>query len=148
MIIDGVSVSPQLKVSMIVGRGSTTYNPRPIFQRKPIDLRDRVPYGLPAVPGDSQAAAVSLPWQFKGRGRIAGTVKEKSTPTNVPLARKVRLYREPDGRLVRTTWSAPVTGAYEFHGIPLDAVYTVVSYDHTGVYRSAAADNLIPEAIP
>lgn len=148
MIIDGVSVSPQLKIEITVGRGSSTYSPMPIPRLKENDLRDRLPYGLPASPGDLQQYGVTMPWQFKGRGRIAGTVKEKSSPTNVPLARKVRLYREPDGRLVRTTWSDPVTGEYEFRGLPMGARYCVISYDHTGLYRATSADNLEPEAIP
>jgi hypothetical protein len=148
MIIDGVSVSPQLKTSTILGRGSADRNAKPVIQLKAQDLRDRVPYGLPAAPGDVQVSGVLLPWQFKGRGRIVGTVKEKSTPTNIPLGRRVRLYREPDGRLIRTTWSDPVTGAYVFNGIPLGAVYSVVSYDHTGLYRAVIGDNLAPEPIP
>jgi hypothetical protein len=148
MIIDGQTVLPQLKVSIRQARGSSTHDPRPVFQRKVMDLRDRAPFGLTEAPVLAPSTGVLAPWQFKGRGRIAGTVKEKATPTNVPLARKVRLYREPDGRLIRTTWSDPVTGAYEFCGIPLDYRYVVVSYDHLGLYRATIADNLAPDPIP
>lgn len=133
----------------IVGRGSASFNARPIAQRKTVDLRDRVPFGLPVTVSETQSSYSALrPWQFKGRGRIAGTVKEKANPTDKPVARRVRLYREPDGRLVRTVWSDPVTGAYEFYGIPMDAKYTVVSHDYLSLYRAVLADNLAPELIP
>lgn len=131
----------------IVGRGSASFNARPIAQRKTVDLRDRVPFGLPDSETPS-SYSVLRPWQFKGRGRIAGTVKEKASPSDKPVRRRVRLYREPDGRLVRTVWSDPVTGAYEFYGIPMDARYTVVSHDYNALYRAVLADNLAPELIP
>lgn len=132
----------------VVGRGSSSFNARPVMQRKSVDLRDRAPFGLPVTTAEVvQSYSVMRPWQFKGRGRIAGTVKEKASPTDKPVARRVRLYREPDGMLVRTTWSHPVTGAYEFYGIPLDAKYTVVSHDYLSLYRAVLADNLAPELI-
>lgn len=133
----------------VVGRGSSSFNARPALQRKTVDLRDRAPFGLPVTTSETLGSYSALrPWQFKGRGRITGTVKEKASPTDKPVARRVRLYREPDGRLIRTTWSDPVTGAYEFYGIPMDAKYTVVSHDYAGLYRAVLADNLAPELIP
>jgi hypothetical protein len=48
--------------------------------------------------------------QFAGRGRISGTVKDKGTP-NMPVRRRVRLYQDRDGLLVRETWSDATTGA-------------------------------------
>lgn len=83
-----------------------------------------------------------------GRGRIIGTVKEKNTPTNTPLKRRVVLLSMPGSRAIRETWSDPATGAYEFTEVAMDRVYTVVSYDHTGIYRGVVADNLTPEAMP
>lgn len=80
-----------------------------------------------------------------GRGRITGTVKEKNTPANTPLKRRVVLLSMPGSRAIRETWSDPTTGAYEFTEVAMDRVYTVVSYDHTGIYRGVVADNLIPE---
>lgn len=133
----------------LLGRGSATFNARPLIQSKPVDQRDRAPFGLPVQPSELTGPYnIYQPWQFKGRGRIAGTVKEKASPTDKPVARRVRLYREPDGRLIRTTWSDPVTGAYEFYGIPMDTRYTVVSHDYNALYRAVLADNLAPELIP
>ena len=83
-----------------------------------------------------------------GRGRITGTVKEKNTPANTPLMRRVVLLSMPGSRAIRETWSDPVTGVYEFNEVAMDRVYTVVSYDHTGIYRGVVADNLTPEVMP
>jgi len=83
-----------------------------------------------------------------GRGRITGTVKEKNTPANTPLMRRVVLLSMPGSRAIRETWSDPVTGVYEFTEVAMDRVYTVVSYDHTGIYRGVVADNLTPELMP
>ena len=83
-----------------------------------------------------------------GAGYIVGTVKEKNTPANTPLKRRVVLLSMPGSRAIRETWSDPDTGAYEFTGVATDRVYTVVSYDHTGIYRGVVADNLTPEVMP
>lgn len=80
-----------------------------------------------------------------GRGRITGTVKEKNTPANTPLKRRVVLLSMPGSRAIRETWSDHVTGVYTFDEVAMDRVYTVVSYDHTGIYRGVVADNLAPE---
>lgn len=81
-----------------------------------------------------------------GRGQIVGTVKEKSTPTNVPLRRKVRLFHELSGRFIRETWSDD-TGNYAFTGIDPTQRYTVVSYDYLQNYRAVIADNILPEVM-
>lgn len=81
---------------------------------------------------------------FGGAGKIVGTVKEKSTPTNVPLVRRVQLYSEVTRLLVGETWSDSA-GTYAFTGIDMLQKYTVISYDHTGIYRAVVADNLSPE---
>jgi hypothetical protein len=147
-IVAGVPVNTFQTGDYTIGRGSAGFNARPVLQRKTTDLRDRAPYGMPMTLSELVGDRIYRPWQFKGRGRIAGTVKEKASPTDKPVARRVRLYREPDGRLVRTTWSDPVTGAYEFSGIPMDTKYTVVSHDYLTLYRAVLADNLAPELIP
>ncbi len=82
-----------------------------------------------------------------GRGRVSGTVKEKGTPTNTPLRRRVRLFDEATTLLVREAWSDPITGVYSFDYVDLAARYTVLSYDHTGAYRAVVADGQIPELI-
>jgi len=105
-----------------------------------------------AVIGSTQPVTAALPSPLDiydgGRGRVTGTVKEKNTPTNTPLKRRVVLLSMPGSRAIRETWSDPVTGVYEFTDVAMDRVYTVVSYDHTGVYRGVVADNLVPEVMP
>lgn len=81
-----------------------------------------------------------------GRGQIVGTVREKSTPTNVPLRRKVRLFHELSGRFIRETWSDDA-GNYAFTGIDPTQRYTVVSYDYLQNYRAVIADNILPEVM-
>lgn len=81
-----------------------------------------------------------------GTGIIVGTVKEKATPSNLPLRRKVRLFHEFSGRFVRETWSNDA-GDYVFTGIDRTQRYTVVSYDYLNNYRAVIADNILPEAM-
>ena len=82
---------------------------------------------------------------FDGAGRITGTVKEKSTPANTPLARQVLLFADRGWVLVDSTWSHPVTGAYAFDNLETNQTYTVVSIDHTTMYRAVIADRIRPE---
>lgn len=120
------------------------YNPvvgEPVMQAKVTDLSDQLPYGIPTEP----LSGSTRPWEFKGRGRITGTVK--NTPAT-PVRRLVRLYREPGGLLVKSTWSDPLTGAYTFDGLAMHYRYTVVSFDHTQTFRAVIADRVLPEAIP
>ena len=82
-----------------------------------------------------------------GNGRIAGTVKIDSSP-DYPVWRRVRLFDRRDNRLVRETWSDPVTGAYAFEYINPTRQYVVVAYDHSGVYNAEVLDALTPELMP
>lgn len=75
------------------------------------------------------------------RGRIVGTVKRKSDPSNIPLKRRVRLYRDRDGMLIRETWSDD-SGNYQFDYIEEGEPHTVISHDYQHNYRAVAADNL------
>ncbi|MGO4608429.1 SPRY domain-containing protein [Variovorax sp. 2RAF20] len=77
----------------------------------------------------------------QGIGRVKGTTKDKGTP-NVPVSERVRLYREPDGLLIREVWSTPGTGAYSFDYVDELQAYTVISYDHDKNFRAVVADNL------
>ena len=83
-----------------------------------------------------------------GIGMIYGTVKEKNTPANTPLHRRVLLIDEASRMTIRETWSDARTGNYEFRGVKEGVTYTVTSYDHTGAYRAVVADHQIPELIP
>ena len=90
------------------------------------------------------------PWrdmEFDGKGKVAGTVKEKNTPANTPMRRRVRLVREIDGLQIRETWSDAATGYYEFLEIDERHKYTVISYDYAANYRAVIADNLTPETL-
>ena len=82
-----------------------------------------------------------------GAGRIAGTVKIDSSP-DYPVWRRVRLFDRRDNRLVRETWSDPVTGAYAFEYINPTRQYVVVAYDHSGGYNAEVLDALTPELMP
>lgn len=78
-----------------------------------------------------------------GNYRIAGTVAIDDSP-DIPVSRRVRLFHRLSGRMVRETWSAPVSGAYEFRNLR-SQLYLVVSHDHTGVYNAAVKDSITPE---
>lgn len=83
-----------------------------------------------------------------GLGRIQGTVKEDSSPSDLPLRRRVRLFREVDGLIVRETWSDAATGVYSFDNIDMAGRYFVVAFDYEYNYRAVIADNLQPELMP
>ena len=82
--------------------------------------------------------------EFGGRGRIYGTVSIKGTPSNVPVARRVRLLRSRDSYLARETWSKP-DGSYSFDGISEQYEYDVVAFDRELNYFSQVANNKKPE---
>lgn len=79
-----------------------------------------------------------------GEGRISGTVKEKNSPANTPLARRVVLLRDIDAQVIAETISDPITGAYEFVRLREGLKYTVLAFDHKHNYRAVVADNLEP----
>lgn len=127
------------------GLGTPFPTNTPVFGSRPQEGIDRLPLGIPQNNYEWSLNPAANVMQFKGRGKIVGTVKTKNSPTNLPAHRRVRLYREPDGLLIRTVWSDPVTGVYEFIGIPMDTTYTVVSHDYTGAFRAVLADGLTPD---
>lgn len=84
-----------------------------------------------------------------GLGRVRGRTVEqedKNSP-KVPVSRRVRLYRDRDGLLIREAWSN-AQGEYDFQRIDSTTAYTVLSYDHEGDFRAVVADRVIPEAMP
>jgi len=83
--------------------------------------------------------------EYGGRGRIVGTVKNKGEPSDAPVYRRVRLFKDRDGQCVAETWSDAATGAYVFENINPAHKYSVLSYDHTGQFRAVVADSLTPE---
>lgn len=104
----------------------------------------QVPPGGTVAP----AAVQFMDVQHGGQHRIAGTVKEKGNPTNVPLRRRVLLLDERSQLVIRETWSNAATGAYAFAGIRGDITYTVMTFDSAKNYRAVIADNLTPELMP
>lgn len=94
---------------------------------------------------DTPQATADLRWS--GQFRIVGTTKNKATPTDVAVSRRVRLHDQKTGDPVRETWSDATTGAYTFTGIR-QTVYYVVSFDHTNTFGGVIADNLTPEPMP
>lgn len=83
-----------------------------------------------------------------GAGFIASTVKEKNTPADTPLRRRVRLYRDVDGLLLRQTWSDATTGDYRFDDLDPTQHCTVIGIDHLHNHRAVIADRLLPEVSP
>lgn len=143
-IIPGTPVSIKYQDTGTFAPGN--YNPAvgsPKVIHQDTDLTDALPYGI--LKGSvNNPVANPDPWEFKGRGLITGTVK--ITPAT-PARRLVKLYREPEGVLVKSTWSDAVTGAYEFRGVREGQTYTVISYDHTGSYGAVIADKLVPTTL-
>ncbi len=86
--------------------------------------------------------------EFGGHGVVSGTVKRDADPVDLPMRRRVRLFDERSGLLVREAWSEAATGAYSFAGLDATRTYTVVAYDHDHAYRAVIADNMTPEAAP
>jgi hypothetical protein len=81
-----------------------------------------------------------------GIGRIAATVEVDATPNDLPVVRRVRLYRMRDGALVREVWSN-ADGTFSFDYIDELERYYVIAFDYTHSYRAVIADNLTPSLI-
>lgn len=78
-----------------------------------------------------------------GKFRIEGhTYIDDST--DIPVSRRVRLYRQKSGLLVAETRSDPVTGHYAFDGIA-DQKYFVVTHDDGTTYNGVIKDFITPE---
>lgn len=123
--------SSLLKVTSIVGQGG------------------RAIYRAPALQPAVTAGQLDYVLGGNGLGRVSGRTVEqqdKSSP-KVPVSRRVRLYRDRDGLLIRETWSN-AQGLYEFARIDSNTSYTVLSYDHEGDFRAVVADRVTPEAMP
>ncbi|NMG29363.1 hypothetical protein GO615_10605 [Aromatoleum evansii] len=90
-----------------------------------------------------------------GTGYLEGTTKVAGTP-DAPVSRRVHLIVQTSsrtelafpGRLSRTVWSDPVTGAWRFDYINAAAKFAVITYDHTGVNDPVAKVGLTPTPMP
>lgn len=85
--------------------------------------------------------------EFGGAGRIWGTTKTRGTP-DTPAKARVVLLHQRSKQLVRETWSAPATGAFEFAGIDTRQEFLVLAEDAAGNFRPVAASRLVPEVTP
>ena len=79
---------------------------------------------------------------YGGTATVAGTVKRKADPANVPLRRRVRLYDENGRQFIREVWSDAVTGVFAFENLNPAYAYTAMTYDHENIYRALVIDNL------
>ena len=81
-------------------------------------------------------------------GFVTGTVRERpvggGTGSEVPVRRRVRLYDERSGNCLGETWSDIMTGVYRFEYVDVERIYTVLSYDHNGVFSAEVASGVIP----
>lgn len=96
---------------------------------------------ITALTGIFQGADVEDGGKFK----VFGSIKTKGTPP-VPAYAKVNLHDRLSGRLVRSQWTNPVTGAYQFSNIRNGDFY-VVAFDPLKNWWAVAADQLVPEAM-
>ena len=79
------------------------------------------------------------------KGRVDGTVKEHSAPSDVPLARMTYLHRQRDGRRVGATLSSATTGQYSFTNIDPAETYFVLAFDHTLNYNAVVKSDVTPD---
>jgi hypothetical protein len=86
--------------------------------------------------------------EMGGRGLITDTVKTKGTPANIPTHCKVRLLRDSDSKVIRETWTHPVTGVYTFDNFDEHLTYTVLAIHPLGSFRAVIADRLTPGLMP
>lgn len=144
-----------VRITKGLARYTTNFTPPSVWavsDATPLRSRPSSPIliGSSAI-GDTQlnvcAGGITRDMEDGGIYRITGTVKEKSSPSNLPMVRKVRLHREMDGRLIRETWS-DASGNYAFNSIRGDATYFTTSFDYLKNYRAVIADGLTPELMP
>ena len=101
-----------------------------------------IPGGLPRA-ASGRWVVLDVVRRSTGRGRIRSTVELYGVPTGTFVRRRVRLYRETDGTLLREVWSHAITGVFDFQWIDENGTYTVIVYDHGSDRRRAAvADGL------
>lgn len=74
---------------------------------------------------------------YGGTGVISGTVKIGTTTAK----RRVRLYENSTGILIREIWSA-LDGTYSFTGLNTSYIYTVTTTDIGNVYNDIIYSNI------
>jgi hypothetical protein len=81
-----------------------------------------------------------------GGGRIMGRLLERGVPQK-PMQRELKLLDEVTGVVIATTWSRHDTGEYQFNNIDLRRLFTVLAYDHAGVYKAVVASGQRPTTL-
>jgi len=71
---------------------------------------------------------------------IGSTVK---VPSDIPVARKVRLFEEKSGLLIQEVWS-DAAGNYSFVGLS-DNYYFITAHDHTLEFNGVIQSHVRPE---
>ena len=106
------------------------------------NLRGVSVYDVPSASVDKVVAIEAFrDIYYGGKGCLVGTVKQKDSPSNTPVIRRVRLFRDIDAVCVGETWSS-VTGAYLFDRLDPGQTYTALAYDHAGQFESVCASGL------
>lgn len=143
----------ELRITKGVARYSSDFTPQTqaypdtTFDTLSLDAALRVGELMPLNPTTTlpNQPVVFLFDPERGTATLTGTTKNLGSP-NQPVSRRVQLIEEVSGRVLREVWSDPVTGVYTFSEIKPQIKFSVVAYDHTGVFRAVIADNL--EATP
>lgn len=102
------------------------------------------PHGMPTTSHQRLALVPTTNLVAGGSGRVAGTTKIKP---DSPVARRVQLIDEKTKALVAETWSN-LSGEYVFNGVALGRPFTVLSYDHTLIFRAVVSDRVFAEPMP
>lgn len=92
--------------------------------------------------------SVALDSEIGGWGRIWGTTKTKSVPSNLPTKARVVLIHQRSKLPVREVWSDPATGDFTFNGIDTRQEFLTLAEDAAGNFRPVAANRLVPEVAP
>lgn len=110
---------------------------------------------LPVPPANRQLGKVGLPTlasfrtatsapEYTGNFKIVGIVNVDDDP-DYPVARRVRLYTQDNGRFVAETWSQEGTGFYIFDYIRGDRKYFITAEDYNHLFNAVINDNVSPE---
>lgn len=76
-----------------------------------------------------------------GKGVVSGTTVK--VPSDIPVARKVRLFEEKSGLLIQEVWS-DATGNYSFSNLS-DNYYFITAHDHTLEFNGVIQSHVRPE---
>jgi len=75
---------------------------------------------------------------------LPATTKNIGTP-NAPVRRRVCLYDQLTGRILRELWSNALTGEYQFKALRVGTFF-IISFDHTGTYNGEVVTGIkLPE---